>query len=76
MTIEGIDEDDACSGTCCTEPERRPTNAHRVRLLTPLPARTRLRLAVRGRIDRVCAWLCWHRCGRLARWIWRASGMA
>ena len=76
MTIEGIDEDDGCTGDCCTEPRRRPANAHRVRLLTPLPYRTRLRLAVHGRIDRVGAWLCGNRCVRLARWIWRASGMA
>lgn len=78
MTIEGIDEDDSCTGSCCTGPVRRPArpaNAHRVRLLTPLPARTRLRLGVHRRIDRVGAWLCGHRLGRLAVWIWRASGM-
>lgn len=79
MTIEGWDEDDGCTGDCCTEPGRRPTrpdSAHRVRLLTPPPARTRLRLGVHRRIDRVGAWLCGNRCVRLALWIWRASGMA
>lgn len=80
MTIEGIDEDDGCNGPCCTGPVRRPArpaNAHRVRLLTPLPARARarLRLAVHRRIDRVGAWLCGHRCSRLALWIWRACRM-
>jgi len=69
VTIEGWDEDDDCTGDCCTEPRRRPTrpaNAHQVTLLTPLPARTRLRLAVHGRIDRVGAWLCGRHCNRLA----------
>lgn len=75
MTAVGWDEDD-CTCPRCTEPERRPANAHQVRLLTPLPARIRLRLAVHRRIDGVCAWLCGHRCVRLAGWIWRASGMA
>lgn len=78
MTIEGWDEGDGCTGDCCREPVRRPTrpaNAHRVRLLTPLPARIRLRLTVHRRIDRVGAWLCGHRCSWLALWIWRASGM-
>lgn len=79
MTIESIDEDDGCTCGRCAEPDRRPArpaNAHRVRLLTPLPPRTRLRLAVVRRIDRAGAWLCGHRCTRLALWIWRASGMA
>ncbi|WP_158697415.1 hypothetical protein [Streptomyces turgidiscabies] len=31
MTIEGIDEDDACTGTCCTEPRRRPGLLARIR---------------------------------------------
>lgn len=78
MTIEGIDEDDGCTGDCCAEPDRRPTrpaSTHRVRLLTPLPARTRLRLAVHGRLDRVGAWLCGHRCSRLALWMWRVCRM-
>lgn len=65
MTIEGIDDEDGCTGGCCTEPDRRPTR----------PARTRMRLAVHGRIDQVGAWLCGHRCSWLALWIWRASRM-
>lgn len=74
MTIEGFDEDDGCNGPCCTGPGRRPTrpaNAHRARLLTPLPARIRLRLAVHHRIDRIGAWLCGHRCTRVAEMLWR-----
>ena len=53
----------------------RPTNARRVTLLTPLPARIRLRLAVHRRIDQAGAWLCGHHCTRLAEWMWRACGM-
>ena len=52
MTIEGWDEDDTCRGDCCTETGRRPdrpASTHRVQPLTPLPTRTRLRLAVHGR---------------------------
>jgi hypothetical protein len=78
VTIEGWGEDDACNGDCCTTPRRRPgrpDNAHQVRLLTPLPARIRLRLAVHRRIDRVGAWLCGHRCNRAALWMWRACRM-
>jgi hypothetical protein len=70
VTAVGWDrDDDGCNGVCCH-------NAHRVRLLTPLPARIRLRLAVHGRIDRAGAWLCGNRCARAAVWLWRASGMA
>lgn len=35
-------------------------NAHRVRLLTPLPFRVRLRLAVERRIDNTSFWLIGH----------------
>lgn len=78
MTIEGIDEDDGCTGTCCTGPDRRPlrpANARRVRLLTPFPYRIRIRFAVHGRIDRVGAWLCGHRCTRVAEVMWRVCRM-
>jgi hypothetical protein len=50
-------------------------NAHQVTLLTPLPARTRLRLAVHRRIDRAGAWLCGRHCNRLAEWMWRTCRM-
>lgn len=78
MTIEGIDEDDGCTGPCCTAARRRPprpANAHRVVLLTPFPARTRRQLAVHGRVDRVGAWLCGHRCSWAAALMWRACRM-
>ncbi|MEV7389599.1 hypothetical protein [Streptomyces sp. NPDC091215] len=52
-----------------------PANAHRVVLLTPLPYRTRLRLAAELRIDRLGAWLCGHRCAPAAVWLWRACRM-
>ena len=41
----------------------------------PLPYRTRLHLAAVRRIDRAGAWLCGHRCGRLALRIWRVCRM-
>jgi hypothetical protein len=79
VTAVGWDrDDDGCNGDCCTNPGRRPqrpANAHRVTLLTPLPARIRLRLAVHRRIDRAGAWLCDHRCPRVAEWMWRACRM-
>ena len=65
MTVESIGDDDGCNGPCCTGPRRRPA----------LPARTRLRLAVTRRIDQTGAWLCGHRCSRLALWMWRACRM-
>lgn len=87
MTIEGWDEDDGCNGDCCTETEYEEIktrwlakygnnhNAHHVKPLTPLPARTRLRLAVHRRIDRAGAWLCGRRCNRAALWMWRVCRM-
>jgi hypothetical protein len=40
-----------------------------------LSRRTRLRLAVRRRIDIACCRLVEHGYGRAAVWIWRACGM-
>lgn len=50
----------------------RPTNAHRVRPLTPLPARVRLRLAIHRRINRLGIHLVDHGHMRAAEWWWRA----
>jgi hypothetical protein len=83
VTAEGWDEDDGCTETEYEEIKTRwlakygnDQSAHHVELLTPLPARIRLRLAVHRRIDRAGAWLCGNRCARAAVWLWRASGMA
>lgn len=46
-----------------------------VRLLTPLPARVRLRLHAAQCIDRVGAWLCGHGHTRAAERMWRACRM-
>lgn len=70
MTIEGIDEDDGCTGTCCTE-----TAPDLHAWIRQLPPATRLRLAVARRIDRVGAWLCGHRCTWLAEMLRRACRM-
>lgn len=46
------------------------------RVLSPrLPLTTRARLHAERRIDAVGAWLCGHRCTRLAEWLWRACRM-
>ena len=87
MTAVGWDDD--CTGPCCRPPEPdleeleaawlhahgQSHNAHTVELLTPLPAGTRLRLAVHRRIDRAGAWLCGHHCTWLAAAMWRACRM-
>lgn len=49
-------------------------NAHRVTPLN-LPARTRARLAVQRRIDRLGAWLCGHGHSQAAELLWRACRM-
>jgi hypothetical protein len=69
LTIEGWDEDDDCNGDCCT------TTPDLHAWIRQLPAHTRIRLAVARRIDRAGAWLCDHRCSRLALWMWRACRM-
>jgi hypothetical protein len=51
------------------------SNAHRVVLLTPLPARVRMRLAVHRRINRVGFWLVERGRFRAAAWLWRACRM-
>jgi hypothetical protein len=45
------------------------------RLMTPLPWRTRLRLAAERAADRAGCWLCGHRMGRAAVTLWRVTGM-
>lgn len=47
----------------------------RMRLLTPLPRRVRLRLAVTGAVDRAAIRLAGVGDGRAAIWLWRAFGM-
>ena len=49
MTIEGWDEDDACTGSCCRRPE---PDLNRL-----LPPGTRARLHAEHRVDTVGAWL-------------------
>lgn len=44
-------------------------------LLTPLPRRVRLRLAVTRRIDITCGWLIEHRLHGPAILIWRVCGL-
>lgn len=51
------------------------SNAHRVVLLTPLPARVRMRLAVHRRIDRICYRLVERQHFRAAMRLWRACRM-
>lgn len=46
----------------------------RMRLLTPLPRRVRLRLAVTGAADRVAIWLCGRGLYGTAERLWRACG--
>lgn len=46
----------------------------RPRLLTPLPRRTRARLAAAGAADAVGIWLCQHGQVRAARLLWRLQG--
>lgn len=52
-----------------------PVNAHRVRLLAPLPLGIRVRVAAVRRADRVGCWLACNVGGRAAEWWWRALGM-
>jgi hypothetical protein len=49
--------------------------AHQVVLLTPLPARVRMRLAVHHRINWVGFWLVERRRFRAAELLWRACRM-
>ena len=70
MTIEGWDEDDGCSGDCCTE-----TAPDLHAWIRQLPPATRIRLRVARLIDRAGAWLCDHGYNRVALWMWRASRM-
>lgn len=65
------DRSDRHPGTAVT----RPANAHRVRPIPPLPARTRLRLAATRRIDHLGAWLCGHGHPGAALRIWRTCHM-
>jgi hypothetical protein len=51
------------------------SNAHQVVLLTPLPARVRMRLAVHRRINRVGFWLVERQHFRAAELLWRACRM-
>lgn len=46
-----------------------------IRLLTPLPRRVRLRLAVTSAIDHAAIWLAYRGQLRAAEWLWRAAGM-
>lgn len=41
----------------------------------PACRRTRIRLAVRRRVDKACGWLCEHHCDPAAVLIWRVCGM-
>lgn len=70
MTIEGFDEDDGCTGDCCTE-----TAPDLHAWIRQLPPATRIRLAVARRIDRAGAWLCGHHCTRAAEALWRICRM-
>lgn len=70
MTIEGIDDEDGCTGICCTEPAP-DLNAW----IRQLPPATRIRLALARRIDRAGAWLCGHRCTWVAEVMWRVCRM-
>lgn len=46
-----------------------------VRLLTPLPLRTRIRLYAEHHVDTVACWLIERRRNRAAMWLWRACRM-
>lgn len=47
-----------------------------MRVLVPrLPLTVRARLRAGRYVDRVGAWLCYHRCRWLARWLWKACRM-
>lgn len=70
MTIEGWDGDDGCTGDCCTQ---AAPDLHA--WIRQLPLTTRLRLAAARRIDRAGAWLCGHRCTRVAEAMWRVCRM-
>jgi hypothetical protein len=70
LTIEGIGEDDGCTGACCTT-----TVPDLNAWIRQLPAHTRIRLAVGRRIDRAGAWLCDHDYNRLAVLMWRPCRM-
>jgi|HubBroStandDraft_2_1064218.scaffolds.fasta_scaffold610697_2 hypothetical protein len=41
----------------------------------PPPLKTRMRLRAHRRIDRTCGWLCGIHCERIARAIWRMTGL-
>lgn len=45
-----------------------------VRFLTPLPFRTRFRLAVQSRVDGLAIWLAEHRHYEAAKLTWRVFG--
>ena len=47
----------------------------KLRVLTPLPRRIRLRLWAHRRIDGLCAFLCAHGGWQLAIGVYRACGM-
>lgn len=47
----------------------------KVTLLTPLPRRVRLRLAVQRRIDHAACWLVEHCHPRAGEALWRICGM-
>ena len=49
----------------------RAYNTGRIKLLTPLPHKVRLRLWFAGRIDHLGCWLVEHRCFRAAKLLWR-----
>lgn len=55
--------------------EKALARGHRVRCLTPLPRRTRLRLWRDHQANTIGAWLCAHHACGLAILLWRALGM-
>jgi len=55
--------------------EYRRKAGGRPRLLTPLPCRTRLRLAVHRHLTRAGEWLGDHVSWQVTGWLWRVTGL-
>lgn len=54
---------------------RRKYSPRKVRLLTPLPRRVRLRLLAARQVDRAAIWLVGHKRHDAAERLWRVFGM-
>lgn len=84
-----MDSDDLYLGPCAPDAEwtdkqleqfkaewrKQAGRRTKIKLLTPLPRRVRLRLAIEGAVNHVATWLVYRGHYDAAERVWRAFGM-